>query len=223
MKAKERDIVRLVLDSVIVLFVLGSSLYMGLGRKGNLSENGFSMFKFYTVLSNLFVGVTSLIEIPFLVLSLKGKREDIPFWVELLAYCSSLSILITFCTVAFFLGPMNALHNTSYFSVFTGANFFMHLLTPLLCLTNFIFFHREIKMSFQWTMLPMSSVVLYGAYYLVQLKIHDSFGKSDYDWYGFTTSPIPWPAFLIIFLMASYALSAILFLVTGLKKKSEQN
>lgn len=220
---KDRDVIRLVLDGTIVLFVLSSSLWMALGKNGALTQNGWEMFKFFTVLSNLFVGLTSLLEIPFLVLCLKKKKEDVPFWTLLASYCSTVSIFITLCTVLFFLGPTNALHGGSYFSIFTGPNFFMHLLTPLLSLINFVFFHRSIKMSFQWTALPLVSVVLYGAYYLIQLKIHDSFGKADYDWYGFTASPIPWPAFLIIFLMASYFLSAFLFLVTGLKKKREIN
>lgn len=220
---KDRDIIRLVLDAVVVLFVLSSSLWMGLGRNGALSQNGLEMFKFYTVLSNLFIGLTSLLEIPLLVLCLKKKREDIPLWTLLASYCSTVSIFITLCTVLFFIGPTNALRGGSYFTIFTGPNFFMHLLMPILSLVNFVFFHRSIKVSFQWTALPLFSVILYGAYYLAQLKIHDSFGKMDYDWYGFTTSPIPWPAFLIIFFLASYLLSVFLFLITGLKKKREIN
>lgn len=88
----------------------------------------------------------------------------------------------------------------------------MHLLTPILSVLGFLLFERNRKMNICWSLLPVSSVFIYAIYYLIQLFIHDSFGKSEYDWYGFTTSPIPWPVFLLVMIGAGYLVSLVFFL-----------
>lgn len=98
----------------------------------------------------------------------------------------------------------------------------MHLLTPLLSVLGFLLFERNRKMNMCWSLLPVSSVFIYGIYYLTQLFIHDSFGKSEYDWYGFTTSPIPWPVFLLVMIGASYLVSLGLFYASGSHVRKEK-
>lgn len=117
---------------------------------------------------------------------------------------------------------MNIVHGGSYFDSFQYANTFMHLLTPLLSVFGFLLFERNRKMNMCWSLLPVSSVFIYAIYYLIQLFVHDSFGKSEYDWYGFTTSPIPWPVFLLVMIGASYLVSLGLFYASGSHVRKEK-
>ena len=110
----------------------------------------------------------------------------------------------------------------SYFDLFQCANTFMHLLTPILSVLGFLLFERNRKMNMCWSLLPLSSVFIYGIYYLIQLFIHDSFGKSEYDWYGFTTSPIFWSFFLLAMIGASYLVSLGLFYASGSHMRKEK-
>lgn len=216
------NISRILVDSLIVIFVLASTLMMAFKGQGTLASKGVEMFKYYTVDSNILMGIVALIKIYFDIEITLGKIQKVPLWTHLLYFVGVVALSVTFLTVVFFLAPMEIVHGGSYFDSFKYANTFMHLLTPILSVLGFLLFERNRKMNICWSLLPVSSVFIYAIYYLIQLFIHDSFGKSEYDWYGFTTSPIPWPVFLLVMIGASYLVSLGLFYASGSHMRKEK-
>lgn len=146
---------------------------MAFRGQGTLASKGAEMFKYYTIDSNILMGIVALIKIYFDIEITLGKTQKVLLWSHLLYYVGVVALSVTFLTVVFFLAPMNIVHGGSYFDSFQCANAFMHLLTPILSVLGFLLFERNRKMNMCWSLLPLSSVFIYGIYYLIQLFIHD--------------------------------------------------
>ena len=94
----------------------------------------------------------------------------------------ALNCLIFVFTV-FFLAPKST---TTYFAYFMNSNFFMHFLTPLLCIITFAFF-EPVEFSFKKTFYGTCFMILYALFYIPNILLHLDNGKvlPEYDWYGF--------------------------------------
>ena len=111
--------------------------------------------------------------------------------------CSPLFYVgLTFLVVVVFLAPTS---ERGYLSLFTGANFFFHLTVLLMDVVDVMFFSKkDIAIPFKVSMLPMVTVLVYGAFYLGNVIINGrGEGETTNDWYGFVTWGIP--AALVIF------------------------
>ena len=106
----------------IIVFWTWSCMTFRLGRLGAQSTGGFSNLRYFTVLSNLFQGVVSLAYF-------FGRK------VSRLKYAATTAIAFTFIVVLCFLGPTRG-----YDSVYSGANFFSHLVVPVLAIADFLIF-----------------------------------------------------------------------------------
>ena len=78
------NISRILVDSLIVIFVLASTLMMAFKGQGTLASKGVEMFKYYTVDSNILMGIAALIKIYFDIEITLGKIQKVPLWSHLL-------------------------------------------------------------------------------------------------------------------------------------------
>lgn len=158
-------LLRYMLNIMIAVLVFYSWLHMVFRGGGTLSSRGISSLKYYTVLSNLFSGLTAL-------LFLSGRfRPFVPF----LKLTSAVSITLTFLTVLFFLGPV-----FGYGTMYYGDNLWFHMVIPLLCILEYLTgerWHPEIRVRLR-TLIP---TILYGIGY----TLHIFSGAPGADWYGF--------------------------------------
>ena len=145
-------------------------------------EHGIKLFKFFTVQSNVFAGITSLVYIIFYFREKKTKKQ-IPFFVTILRYIATIDLVITFLVVALFLGFVT---EDGYFSLYLNANFLFHFLIPVLNFISFAFFENS-KLKFRHTFLGLTHLLLYSAFYLAIVLTHFKNGKVplEYDWYAF--------------------------------------
>jgi len=183
-----------------------------MGTVSVLSSPNLSVFKYFTMDSNVFAGLISLLYIILVILENKGRIKEMPAILPLLKLAATTSVTLTMMVTVFFLAPQT---ETTYFAYFTNANLFMHLVTPLLCIISFIFFEKA-KISFPqtfWGLLPM---FLYSLYYIPNILLHLENGKTShsYDWYGFldgglSTITFVIPIILIINWLFSLALWAL--------------
>lgn len=79
------NISRIFVDSLIVIFVLASTLMMAFKGQGSLASKGVEMFKYYTVDSNILMGIAALIKSILILKSL---------WVRLKKYLFGLTFYI---------------------------------------------------------------------------------------------------------------------------------
>lgn len=131
-------------------------------ENGRLTSNGLSSLKYFTVLSNLFNGVISLIYAGF---QIKGNENKT--WLKTLKLVATSAVGLTFLTVAVFLGSIYG-----YISMFSGVNFWLHLALPIASIVNFIFLERGEVLPFKNTLFSMISPFVYALGYVGNILIN---------------------------------------------------
>ena len=113
---------------IVVIEIIGLILYY--------KELGIDSLVYYTILSNLFLLVSCIL---YLFKSRIKSRV-----IDIMKFGSTLSVTITFLVVIFVLGPTKEL--TYNFLLLEGANFYYHLICPVLGIITFLFID-DIKIS----------------------------------------------------------------------------
>lgn len=150
-------------------------------ENGRLSARGLRGMKYFTVLSNLLMGVASAIYCACL------PSGRVPHWVGLLKYAGAVSVGLTFLTVMLFLGP-----KLGYPDMFQGANLWLHLIVPLAAIADFMLLDRQGTFTLPESLIAVIPMALYGLGYLVNLIVN-GFGPPERsnDWYGFAARGLP--------------------------------
>ncbi len=185
----KRQKISLVLNSLIFVFTVFAIIstvigFQFMGELSVLSEKNLKSFRYFTNESNIFAALVSLAFVIF-KFTKKGKsceKLPLPFYILKLAATTgvTLTMLVTIC----YLAPRS---KTTYFAYFMNASFFMHFLTPLLCIISFVFFEPSEKAPFKFSFLGVIPMALYACVYTPNVLLHLQNGKPnpDYDWYGF--------------------------------------
>lgn len=159
------------------------------------------LFRFFTILSNLFCGAASLVTAIF------AATGSLPFSVLLLKYAGTSAVAVTLLTVLFFLVPVTR----EFKRMLTGPEFFLHLLCPLLAIVSFLVFEKKTAMP-AWTIaVGIAPVVLYGLVYMKQV-IFTPEGRGWDDIYGFNRTG-KWPVAFALMLLGATLIAFLLWLI----------
>ena len=180
---KTKQIIRVILNiliaacfSVIMVSVIVKN------QTGLLQSSGFSNLKYYTVLSNLFEALASLIWVICAIV----KRNTVSRFAERLKYIASVQVFVTFMVVVAFLAPIYGYERTC-----SGNNFWLHLAIPIAAVLEQIFLACT-KMELKMNIIAVIPTLIYGAVYILNIVFN---GKGEYpdinDWYGFLNWGIP--------------------------------
>lgn len=208
--------ISLIINIIIVNMVIFASFVMFSGikfmpGKDLLESSNIGMFKFFTVDSNMFMGIIALLFLIEEIKLLKGSISSISKTMYLLKFMSTVSVSITFLVVFVYLGPIS---EGGIYSMLVNSNLFFHLLIPVFSILSFIFFEKNKVIKFKDVYLGILPTILYGTYYLINILVHMENGKIDvlYDWYWFVQTSI-WSAFIVIpiMLLMSYIISLLLW------------
>ena len=208
--------ISLVLNIVTVLFTVFASIIMFTGFKfmeGDivLESTKLGMLKFFTVDSNMFIGMVSFVFAIYEIKLIKGKISDIPTKVYILKLMATVGVSVTFLTVFCYLGPIS---KGGIPSMIKNSNLFFHLLIPVISMTNFAFFEKTNKLKFRYTLYGIIPSVIYSIFYLINVLIHIENGKVSpiYDWYWFVQGGLWQMAIVIPFMYGTtYLISLILW------------
>ncbi len=154
-----------------------------------LVVHGLGNLKFFTVLSNLFNGLTALlcILLPLLHRASSGKG------LRRLKLAAAAAVALTFLIVLAFLGPLYE-HRHMY----TGSNLWYHLLLPLITMLDFCLLDPDPVPSRKDTLWAGLPALLYGLGYTANLLINGvGVWPDTNDFYGFLNWG--WGAGLCIF------------------------
>ena len=164
---------------------------------GALARHGGADF---TVLSNLLLGLASLIYAVYLVRYVRSGRI-VPKWAHLLKYAGTVAVTVTLMTVLLFLGP-----TMGYAAMFAGVNLWLHLVLPVLGIAEFVFLDTQRGISFKESLVGVLPVLVYGAFYYGNILLN-GVGEPPYtnDWYGFTLFGEQFmPVVLAVMLLATW-------------------
>ena len=180
MKEKTRITINIAIAAVV--FFMWIRMFLSGG--GVLAGPGFSSMKYFTVQSNLLEGIACAVWLASM--RKNGGTDALPgakgasAGVETFKYVACVAVMVTFCVVALFLGPIYG-----YGFLYQGSNLWFHLIIPLAALFEAVFLagQRYTKRDNCLAMLP---ALCYGTFYLINIAVN---GKGEWpdtnDWYGF--------------------------------------
>lgn len=201
-----------ILNIIIVLMVVVACIIMFTGFKFMhgptpvLESTKLGMFRFFTVDSNILMGIASLIFIIGFI-----KYKEIPKWMYILKLMGTCGVALTFFVVFAYLGPIS---KDGIVSMLQNSNLFFHLLIPVFSIITFCFFENTKLLSFKDSFYGLVPFLIYSLYYVTNILIHMENGKVSptYDWYWFVQNGV-WTAFIVapIMLVITYLLSLVLW------------
>ena len=135
MKYKTKLILSIIANSLIFIFTAyAMTTYWFIGDALSWDTYGVGHIKFFTNLSNYFVGIASLILLVEEIKKLKDDSYNIFKWSYELKFIATISVTVTLLTVVFFLGP-----TIGFYLLWQGNCIFVHTLTPLLAIISTLF------------------------------------------------------------------------------------
>ncbi|MCR5760599.1 MAG: hypothetical protein K6F82_01145 [Sphaerochaetaceae bacterium] len=142
-ETKRKALVSVVLNCAIILFEIIATPIV-------YRENGLAMFVYYTVLSNYFLCISSVLTVIYSIPILKGKAESVPQFVSRLKYMATCVVTVTLLVVIFILTPTtlgepdckNTLVANFVFLMTYGSMLYMHTLCPVLAIISYTVFEK---------------------------------------------------------------------------------
>ena len=180
-----------------------------------LSAIGLGSLKYFTVLSNLLLGLASLVYAICIIRFLRSGA-GIPSWAHKLKYAATVAVTVTLMTVLLFLGP-----TLGYPLMFVGANLWFHLVLPVIALVEFIFFDTANSLSFKTTLIGVVPTLLYGLVYVANILMNGvGSGAATNDWYGFTMWGVELiPVVLLVMLIATWVFALVIYAANALVRR----
>ena len=210
-----------VLSAIFNALVLGGVIYATVAF---LLKDFVGSLVFFTVLSNLLVGVAALICLPFNFVGI-AKKKLLPKGVYVFKLIATASVAVTFVVATALLPILSGSTIPAQYGDFSfqKVEFFMHLIVPAVAMVGFIFFDHTQKAKFPVTVLAIIPVVLYGIFYILNYFLHFKSVNDKYDWYGFVSEPGKEGMAFALFagvLVGAFVLAAVLFLLNRLFNKA---
>ena len=189
-KITKRQIISIIMNCLVIAFTVTGTVVMLSPRVSPegavLASRGWRNLRYFTVLSNEFCGIVSLL---WIVRAVRGKT--FPALLKLMAVSG---VGLTFAIVAFFLAPMNPQLN-----LYQGGNLWFHLIVPVTAMIEFLILDTE-KLPVKKTLVAALPSAVYGLGYLINVLIN---GKGEWpntnDWYGFLNWGYPVGILIMIF------------------------
>ena len=202
----------LILNSIITILTIFASIIMFTGIKIThgtepvLETTRLGMFKFYTVDSNMLMGLTALL---FTILQI--TKKEITKNMYRLNLMATTSVGLTFLIVFTYLGQISP---GGIKSMLQNSNLFFHLIIPVLSIINFTIFERTNKLKIKDTLYGIIPTVIYAVIYVTNLLLHVENGTVSpiYDWYWFVQNGIKYAIIVApMIILISYIISLVLW------------
>lgn len=184
-----------------------------------LTAKKIQAFIFFTVDSNVLMGIVALISLIEEIKVYKGLKEEVSKVSLILYLVGSVGVTLTMLVTVFYLTPIVA-PDKGVFALFKNANLFFHLINPILSIVVLVLFKRNKRIDFVHTFTGVIPMVLYGIFYLVNGIVHMENGvvPKQYDWYlfyayGFKSIFIVFP----VMLSFTYLISFVLWKINRIK------
>ena len=178
--------ISLILNMLIVILVIVNTIFMFTGfkfmpEKMVLEVTKVEMFKFFTVDSNILVGIISLILIFYEIRLIKNKINRIPNNIYILKLIGVSAIFLTFIVTLLFLAPQ-----FGFYAMYNNSNLFYHLFIPILTFISYMFYEPH-EPKYKYAVYGMIPMFLYSVYYIFMVIFHLNDGglTYKYDFYGF--------------------------------------
>lgn len=163
---------------VTITLVFGSVA----SQKDNLPFAYWQHIATFTILSNIFLGIISLISAIIGIRDYKTNKE-LPRWLVTWYLIATTSMSLTFLVVVFYLAPSRVISGKNFFDMLIGPMFFLHFLDPILSVITFIFLlNNKEKVTLRDRLLALIPPTIYAIPYFICTAVL----KIVPDFYGLT-------------------------------------
>ena len=177
---KKLWITNIVVNSLVVALTIVAVFLMFFGDPNVLASSRWPAFKYFTIQSNMFAAIASVISLIYLIFK---RDKEYPGWVAVVKLVSAVSVAITFFVVIIYLGPIY-----TYPLLFQKANLFLHGIIPVIAMLSICIIEPKMKLKFTMNLYSMLPVFCYGIPYLINVAVRNDYGNySGADWYAFGT------------------------------------
>jgi hypothetical protein len=211
MTNKKRNIISLVLKALLATVSLNGVLLSYL-QGGSFSGR---IFLYFTIQSNIWIGITSITGFIFLAIDMAYRRVSLRRWFSILEFIFTVSILITGIIFTSVLVP------TMGKEAWSISNILTHLIAPILAVTDFLFSKRRFLLRKWDVFYPLTPLGYYLLFSLIGFFLRWDFGSGNNYPYFFLNYASPSGVFgfsnqLPYFMGSFYWIVLILVLALGL-------
>lgn len=194
---------------IFLLEVFAIGWMMSGNSSGLLTAARLRTLRYFTIDSNILMGIVALLIGIDQWKVLKGKKNEVSASSYVLKLVGTASVTLTMLITVFFLLPTTAA-TYGYFALFAYSNFFLHLLNPIVSIVSFLCFEKTKKIAFKHTFTAIIPMLLYAVYYVGAAVSHAENGviAPGYDWYGFFFAGLRSGIFVVpILILLTYGIS----------------
>ena len=131
---------------IVILEIIGFIITIGVNKRIG--------YEYYTQDSNILALISSLLFVILLI-----SKKDIPRWLQLFKYMTTICLTVTFLVVIFILAPM--LEFNFGYLLFHNELLYQHLLCPVLSIITFLLFDNICILKRRDSFLGISLTTLY--------------------------------------------------------------
>lgn len=188
-----------------------------------LSANRLEMLRYFTVDSNILMGIVAAVIAWENLQVLQGKKEQVPGGCYYWNLAATTGVALTFLVTVGFLAPQ---FGKTWYQLFQDSNFLMHLIAPVTAILLFIFAEGHRMNCFPATLSGLVPMAIYAAYYCVNAIVHAENGivPESEDWYGFLRagSLKRGPAVILIFIAGTWLITFALWALQQKRQKDRE-
>ena len=151
-----RSTVAFVACLVTILFSLGG---VGYSFVSVTLKEVREMFKWFTIDSNILTALAATMIVPYAVEGMSRKRLTYPKWLQRIHYAGTICLTLTMVFAVLFISWFDPV------IAFGGANFFLHIICPLMILVSFFMVESGYKLDRKDNLLAIIPVAAYGGLY----------------------------------------------------------
>lgn len=190
---------------VLIAFIIMFTGFEFMGHGVPFTTTKLSVFKFFTVDSNLLLGISSL-----LLLLEERKKEEVKEGFYVLKFAATTSVFLTFMVTAVFLAPFSPYR---FIDFYMNSNLLFHFLIPVLSIISFLFFDSK-TFPFRYTFYGLMPMILYAIGYVIYILPHVQGNRVSlkYDFYGFFRGGVSTVFYVVpVMLITTYVLGFLLW------------
>ena len=150
---------------------------------------GVPIFSYYTVQSNVFMGIVSFVFANREYQILKGRKKEIPLIYYIFKMVATIAVSLTFFVVFAIFGFMS---RGGHIPLLRNSYLLFHLIIPVMSILNFVIFEKTNIIKFKHIFYGLLPTFLYEIYYTINIlmNIKNGIVSLRNDWYSFAQNGV---------------------------------
>ena len=157
----KKEKIRLIVAIIINFLIFALEIYCLIYFIGRLFKDTDNRFHYYTNVSNLTVGLISLVSAIFYIISLVKKEMFYPKTLSIIKFMGLCMTTLTFFTVLLLIAPL-----TSYKEMYENVKFITHLVVPVIAMISYLFFEEKTHFEWKYSFFGMVPFAIYSIVYV---------------------------------------------------------